>query len=65
MSWIKITDGCTGTPMYIRADLMFKLNEYVSDTDLKLTRIEFTNGSIEYAVESIDDIIKMLGNKHE
>lgn len=65
MWWIKITDGCSGTPMYIRADLIFKLSEYISDIDIKLTRIEFTNGSIEYAFESIDDIIKMLGDKHE
>lgn len=61
MDWIKITDGCTGTKMYIRGDLIFKLSEYVNETGIQLTRIEFIDHSIEYAVESIDEIRKHLG----
>lgn len=60
MFFIKVTDAISNNEMLIRGDLVFKIEEYYSDTYGNQRRIQFMDGSTEYVKDTMQDLINSL-----
>lgn len=57
MFFIKTTDATTGKDMLIRGDLIFKIEE---DSSMGTRCITFSNGNIEYVLDTMEELIQAL-----
>lgn len=59
---MQCTDALTGNQIVLRADLIFKIEEYTNEAGLSCRRIQFIDGSVEYIADTMNELLDAIVN---
>lgn len=64
MIMIKLTDALTHERIAVREDLIFKIEEAYSSSNMSIRQITFVGGEVEYVEEGMEEILRLIWDKN-
>lgn len=59
---MQCTDALTGNQIVLRADLIFKIEEYTNEAGPSCRRIQFIDGAVEYIADTMNELLDAIVN---